>query len=291
MRFILQDDVYDELPPDWDDLVQEAKEYVEEHVEKAKAAAQKNGVSGSALDDVCLAARHEAINKKASLWAAAGKALRAASHEKCWYCEIDDKRSDKPIDHFRPKNSVAEDKSHPGYTWLAFEWENFRLSCTFCNSRRRDVEGGTLGGKSNHFPVITPPVHARTPNDPKDRPMLLDPVCDEDTMLITFHLNGLAKPAKDDPLTKARVGKSIELYHLDQIGLVRKRKRLAVDIQRHVTMGDDAAAAHDDDTFRYHKKEIIKRARAKAELSSAARVYLTKYRDRRWVEELVTRDL
>ena len=63
------------------------------------------------------------------------------------------------------------------------------------------------------------------------------------------------------------------------------------DIQRHVKMGDVAAAAQDDENFRFHKKEIIKRARAKAELSSAARVYLTKYRDRRWVEELVTRDL
>lgn len=291
MRFILQDDVYEELPPEWDDLVQEAQEFVEECVAKAKAAAQKKGITGNTLDDICLAARHEAINKRASVWAAASKALRAASYDKCWYCEIDGKRSDKPIDHFRPKNSVAEDKTHPGYTWLAFEWENFRLSCTFCNSRRRDVEGGTLGGKSNHFPIIAPPTHARTSLDPKDRPMLLDPVCDEDTRLITFHLNGQAKPAKEDALTKTRVGKSIELYHLDQVGLVRKRKRLAVDLQRHVKLGDIAVAAKDDDTFRFHKKEIIKRARAKAELSSAARVYLAKYRDRPWVEELVTRDL
>ena len=291
MRFILQDDVFEELPPEWDDLVEEATKFVEKRVAEVKAAAKKKGVSGSALVAVCLAARHEAINKKAAVWAAAGEALRLASHDKCWYCEIIENRSDKPVDHFRPKNSVAEDKSHPGYTWLAFEWQNFRLSCTFCNSRRRDVKGGTLGGKSNHFPVIAPPAHSRTPNEPSDRPMLLDPVCDEDTRSITFHLNGYPKPAKDDALTKARVTKSVELYHLDQIGLVRKRKRLASDIQRHVKMGDVAAAAQHDENFRFHKKEIIKRARAKAELSSAARVYLTKYRDRRWVEELVTRDL
>jgi hypothetical protein len=158
MRFILQEDVYDYLPDDWQERVDEAADYVEKKVATAKKDAVARGIGGAEIDALCLQARHKAINAKSSVWRAAGTALRRASHDKCWYCETRENRSDKPVDHFRPKNSVIEDDTHPGYTWLAFDWTNLRLSCTFCNSKRRDLEGGTEGGKQDHFPIIPPPL-------------------------------------------------------------------------------------------------------------------------------------
>jgi uncharacterized protein (TIGR02646 family) len=291
MRFIIQSDVQEHLPDDWDEIVSTALTYVEKKVEAARAKATANGKRGHELEADCLAALHDAINAKASVWRKAADALSKASHGKCWYCESKPERSDMPVDHFRPKNSVVEDATHPGYTWLAFEWKNFRLSCTFCNSKRRDLETGTTGGKQDHFPILRPPDHSRQKNDPLDRPKLLDPVDDEDTKLITFLANGFPHPANDDPVTVDRVEASIDLYHLKQAALVRKRKMLAVEIEEHVSQAEKAIAMGDNENRRYHRTQIIMKARAKAPFSAAAKVYLGAYRDRPWVAQLLERDL
>src|SRR5882724_5509637 len=169
MRFILQDDVHDRLPPHWNELVENANGYVERKVTTAREEALVAGRSTAEAESLALKARHQAINKKSSVWRAAEEALRLASYNKCWYCESLQERSDKPVDHFRPKNNVIEAKGHPGYWWLAFDWKNYRYSCTYCNSKRRDVDGGTEGGKQDHFPILPPPQHARSATDPQDR--------------------------------------------------------------------------------------------------------------------------
>ncbi len=290
MRFILQDDVCCCLPSDWKKIVEEAERFVEGKVTAAKDEAESKGKTGSELNVICLEARHKAINLKSSVWSAAKEALREASHDKCWYCETKQDRSDMSVDHFRPKNSVIEEDTHPGYTWLAFDWKNFRLSCTFCNCRRRDI-GGTEGGKQDHFPIIPPPSYAHSKSDPCERSKLLDPVNVDDTKLLTFLPDGSPHPAKSDQMTIDRVEASIELYHLKQIALVRKRKQLAIDIEEHVLKGDDAKAGGNESNYLYHKKELIKKVRAQAEFSTAARLYLRAYRDRLWVKELLDRDL
>jgi len=291
MRFIIQDDVHEQLPPNWDKEVLKAEEYVESNVIEAKVEAEAKGITGVELDDICLKARHSAINTKSAVWRAAYEALSSASHGKCWYCESKQDRSDKPVDHFRPKNSVAEDSTHPGYTWLAFDWRNFRLSCTFCNSKRRDKDTGQIGGKQNHFPIIPPPSHSRSLAATPDRPKLLDPVNDDDTKLLTFHWNGFPSPVNNNVLVVDRVEASIELYNLKQTSLVRRRKQLAAEINEHVSLGDEAERTNNTTNFRFCKKEIIKKVRAQAELSAAARIYLGAYRDRTWVAEIFSRDL
>ena len=288
MRFILQDDVYDNLPATWNDLVSKATAYVERKVKDASATAVAAGELPAKIEEAIVEARSKAINAKSDVWRAAEPAIQKASHGKCWYCESRQDRSDMPVDHFRPKNSVSEAVGHPGYFWLAFDWTNFRYSCTYCNSRRRDVVSGTEGGKQDHFPIIPPPPHARCETDPKDRAKLLDPTNDSDTKLLTFLANGFPRSAKRDPASVDRVNESIRLYHLDHHALVRKRKRIADDISQHVNA---ASAAGNDIDYRFHKKEIIKRVRADAECSSAARVYLQVHRAHAFVEEILGRDL
>src|SRR3954447_3584099 len=97
--------------------------------------------------------RATVINKGGDVWRDAGRAAARLTAGRCWYCDMRQVRSDMPVDHFRPKGRVAEEKSHPGYWWLAFDWKNFRYSCTFCNSRRVDVDSGSEGGKQDHFPL------------------------------------------------------------------------------------------------------------------------------------------
>ena len=99
------------------------------------------------------------------------------SDDKCWYCESKQIRLDRHVDHYRPKNSVAECADHPGYWWLAFRSYNYRYSCTYCNSRRVDQRSGQAGGKADHFPLRDESRRAFSPDDPIDdeQPTLLDP--------------------------------------------------------------------------------------------------------------------
>lgn len=293
MRYILNEDVELDLPHDWDDRVADARKFVEEKGAAARAAAVAKGATAEEADRAALKALHEALNKRSSVWALASHALMKASDSKCWYCEKREDRSDKPIDHFRPKGRVHGAQGHPGYWWKAFDWRNLRLSCTYCNSRRRDVENGHLGGKQDHFPVIEPPSRQQTEGDPEDRPLLLDPLVDEDTKQLTFLTNGFTAPTDKDEKSEAhaRALCSVKLYHLDLTSLVRERKQLAIDIRELVRAGQKAETAGDKEGRRVAKRELIKKARHRAELSTAARIYLGAYKIHPWVQEIFDRDL
>src|SRR6187549_2661841 len=74
------------------------------------------------------------------------------SNNKCWYTESAIGSSDFEVDHFRPKNKA---KNHDkkvikpnGYWWIAYDWENFRLTGALANKRRRDrlKEGAEVKG-------------------------------------------------------------------------------------------------------------------------------------------------
>ena len=91
--------------------------------------------------------------------------LKNVFHNKCAYCETRIDRFYGDAEHYRPKGAVKyrvrvadidEEKTaraereagvlrdHPGYFWLAYNWQNLVPSCSFCNSGE---------GKQNQFPV------------------------------------------------------------------------------------------------------------------------------------------
>ncbi len=293
MKYILADDVELDLPQDWDDRVADARRFVDDRAAAARSQALAEGATAEEADRAALKALHEAVNSRSAVWALASAALAKASESKCWYCEKREDRSDKPVDHFRPKGRVHGANGHPGYWWKAFDWRNLRLSCTYCNSRRRDVETGHIGGKQDYFPVIEPPPRQHAEGDPEDRPELLDPLVDEDTKQLTFLTNGFPAPANEDVTSEsnARARCSIKLYHLDHSSLVRERKQIAMDIRELVKEGQKAVANGDREARSRVKKALIRKARHKAELSTAARVYLGAYKSHPWVQEIFDRDL
>ncbi len=106
--------------------------------------------------------------------------LKGTQHNKCCYCE--NRTSPGRIDHFRPKGRVRQHKAgeeiHPGYYWLAYEWDNLVLACEDCNNK-----------KSDYFPLKEPEQRARNHLDPisRESPLLLNPYVDPDPSLhITF---------------------------------------------------------------------------------------------------------
>jgi uncharacterized protein (TIGR02646 family) len=98
-----------------------------------------------------------------------------AFHGKCGYCEFPIKDSQHgEVEHFRPKAKVTNEKDeviadHPGYHWLAYDWQNLLISCIKCNqlSKRKF-------GKGCRFPVVNK--YAYTPGMiNQEKPLLINP--------------------------------------------------------------------------------------------------------------------
>jgi hypothetical protein len=79
-------------------------------------------------------------------------------HGKCAYCEVNITAGFVgDAEHYRPKGAVEEivngrlvpvsdsGRAHPGYYWLAYDWENLIPACTNCN---------TINGKRTRFPIM-----------------------------------------------------------------------------------------------------------------------------------------
>ncbi len=111
---------------------------------------------------------------------------------KCAYCEQQIARDQYgDIDHYRPKKGVTdendrvinitvngEERSHPGYYWLAYEWTNMLPSCQFCNRPFSGRTGDETLGKRNRFPVVSG--HAIEPGEEKqEEPLLINPTVDD----------------------------------------------------------------------------------------------------------------
>lgn len=157
--------------------------------------------------------------------------LMQMSHGKCWYSEARDIVSVWHVDHFRPKGDVRTDggETRPGYWWLAFKLENYRLAGPVMNSPRRDHLDGELLGKWDRFPLAEGSFVARRKehDETLETPILLDPCRKGDWALITFDESGKPIPNCDEDefgFTRAKV--SIQLLHLDFDPLNEERRRV-----------------------------------------------------------------
>ena len=189
--------------------------------------------------------RSSEIKNKSQIWAELKSSLGELSRKKCWYCETKQERSDMQVDHFRPKSRVGEEgcENHPGYWWLAFEWENLRYSCTYCNSIRRDAETDMTGGKADRFPLRDEAERCWTPDDslPEEQPVLLDPTVRTDPDLLWFDEDGSAHPkylenAAPWPYRRAR--ESIDIYHLNHSDLKEARQAICNTCTKTIIEGD-----------------------------------------------------
>ncbi len=129
------------------------------------------------------------------------------------------------------------------YWWLAFDYRNYRFACTYCNSRRKDKEFGTAGGKQQEFPLARDGVRASGPDDDikAERPLLLDPCEFDDPPILWFDESGLPninpRQGRGEHV-KLRVKHSTTLYHLDHSFLVTARREKFLEITQMCADGD-----------------------------------------------------
>lgn len=233
MRYVDIDEL--EFPSDWESKADKALTDLRKEIENAELAAQLSG------KDVELA-RKEAIKQgldkksRKNIWKDLSENLGKLTGYKCWYSESRNSGSDKDVDHFRPKGSVAEDQTHEGYWWLAFEWKNYRYSCKWCNQRRVDTVHNTDGGKWDHFPLGEGSFRAKTEADDyedEDDIDLLDPTHPNEWRLLTFRPDGYPIPTQAEGVREHdRAKASIFFYHLDRHEFVIDRRELCKQIRR-----------------------------------------------------------
>ena len=220
------------------------------------------------------------LHQRQRIWRDMAIALARLSNSKCWYSESQNPTSDKNVDHFRPKASVADDPLHEGYWWLAFHSANYRYASQWCNQRRHDRINGTSGGKADIFPLQEGSFRASQETDDirSERPLLLDPINPEDCRLLTFRTDGRPVPtAQPGTFAHERAQVSIDAYHLHCHPLVTERRAVAARIERVVKTIDLAVpklASNDVRTiYQLQLKELLCLINHNAAYSAAALAY------------------
>lgn len=198
-------------------------------------------------------------------------------HDKCWYTEAQEAVSAYHVDHYRPKGRVTDvgrTNPEPGYWWLAFKWENYRICGQLINVKKNDV-----------FPLISG--HRATADKPGslklEAPALLDPTTD-DARLISFEMDedgcrAVPMPGADDE-DCARVETTIEVIGLNRLDrLNRKRADVWEECREQLTSFE--AASQEPPALKQIQRALVvaelkKRLRYERELSSVAEACIRK---------------
>lgn len=178
------------------------------------------------------------------------EALEQLFHGKCAYCEskyISTQKMD--VEHYRPKGRVNECPEHPGYWWLALEWDNLLPSCIDCNRRRGQKSAALLAdgtvipfeetesmGKECAFPVFGL-YRAQNSQDNfnQEIPLLINPCEHNPDDHLSWHISNQQMPIL---LAKSMQGQldprgvnSIEIMGLNRLGLVNERAAVLQQVE------------------------------------------------------------
>ncbi len=229
--------------------------------------------------------RRKILDKHDSVWKELKDVLASWSYGKCWYSELRELGSDYHVDHFRPKGRVKNDgeAERDGYWWLAFDWLNYRLAVSWCNSKHRDRADGEATGKADQFPLKpgTSPISIGGDVE-AESPVLLDPTRERDVLLLDFDETGLPVPSAAG-WNAERVMATRRILHLDAERMVDARRQVWRDCMRRLRKADEAINApatlhtvQHDKTAEDLIEEICQMLRPDAELSAVAHACVLK---------------
>ncbi|MEZ9864704.1 hypothetical protein AB4353_16140 [Vibrio breoganii] len=186
------------------------------------------------------------IDKNGDRWTALRAEFWRFGDHKCWYSEAPVNEQCGQIEHFRPKkrlHGLEKGSKHQGYWWLAFDWENYRLSSQVCNIRVTDYLSGKKVGKGSYFPLRDEGKRAASEGEEKfEDNVLLDPCNNRDVRLISFctesgkplptieQARGGVELTDDEKWKKYRAEQTIDYFHLDEGSWNTDRKDLMDEV-------------------------------------------------------------
>jgi len=223
-------------------------------------------------------------------WSPIKTYLEKMSRRKCWYTESKNPGFPNEVEHFRPKGQVVENDIIKHWYWfLAFNPDNYRLSCQFPNRLNVNLLLGETGGKGDKFPLIDEHRYATTRFRRKDeQPILLDPCNENDVNLLNFNPDGrptVSALFQHDQIARERVEKSNLLLNLDYPTFNEERETLYNEIRDIVTEGDE----HSTNTalIASLSDRLNRLMHEDSAYSKASECYIRCFRDREWVEALI----
>jgi uncharacterized protein (TIGR02646 family) len=195
------------------------------------------------------------------------KALMLAQHNKCCYCESKlPPTSYGDVEHYRPKGAVrqiaGQHEEHPGYYWLAYDWNNLLVSCAFCNTRH----------KRNLFPLVDNNARVRSHHDNIDseQPLLVNPAIEDPRDHIYFR--------GDAPVPRTEIGRlTIQLLGLRNTNLDEARRKCPDELQTYQAIIEKAKHSDDPEWQPLKEKALQKLAaavRPDAEYSAMAQDFI-----------------
>lgn len=240
----------------------------------------------NALDAITdIEMRRAYIQENASKWAAVREYLSGMSYDKCWYSEARESVSRYQVDHYRPHGRAKQALKTfaNGYSWLAFDVNNFRLAGVLCNTVNQEYADSTVG-KGDWFPLLDPTTRASLVERDcgKESPILLDPIDPEDPGKLIFNNDGTVGPDPNlQPAEQASVRKAIEYLGLSQSQLNRARRKTWRDCGKKVIMYNRIAkkpkghrTLEESETLSDLAKELMIMSKASSEFAAVARCCL-----------------
>jgi len=190
------------------------------------------------------------------------------------------------VDHFRPHGSVKQAErlfAAAGYSWLAFELENFRLAGQLCNTVNAEYSQKSVG-KGTWFPLKYPKKRASLNRRliRNEVPLLLDPTVDSDIAKIIFKDDGSVSPAPNLSEADAKnVDIAVRCLGLSQSALDRNRcevwKACSSAIQRYSMMVrkiDQGLTAEETKVMEEAIGELVNRSKSDSPFTAVARCCL-----------------
>lgn len=260
---------------DWDTVPDEVKAALRQATEELDALAD-------------LEQRKAYINANRDKWAAVRAYLSGMSYGKCWYSEAREAVSRYQVDHFRPhgRSKQAAKQYSEGYSWLAFDIENFRLAGVLCNTVNQEFSEDSVG-KGDWFPLIDPARRAtlQSRDTGQETPVLLDPTDPDDPYKLRFDEHGNVTPDPDmEPEHQAAVEEAIVCLGLRQSRLNSRRRAVLRRAARAAVRYKDVARIHiglrtarDAANLNEARAELLAMSAPTAEFAAAVRCLLVAY--------------
>jgi hypothetical protein len=239
-------------------------------------------------------ARKSFIAENSEKWAALREFLSNMSHHKCWYSEARECVSRYQVDHFRPhgRSKQAEKEYANGYSWLAFEPDNFRLAGVLCNTVNREHSEKSVG-KGDWFPLIDATKRATLASRSyaDESPILLDPIDPSEPYDLTFNDDGKPAPVPHlEEAEKSRIRLAICYLGLDQSLLNNARRNTWRDCVRKIVKYGRVAGKRKGDRTREEvstmgelASELIAMSKAESQFSAVTRSCLVANRLDRFI--------
>lgn len=257
---------------DWSAVPEEIKEALKTAADELDAIADPQ-------------ARKAYIAGKSSAWTAVRDYLSGMSSNKCWYSEARESVSRYQVDHFRPHGRAkqAAKTYQAGYSWLAFDLDNFRLAGMLCNTVNKEYSAESVG-KGDWFPLLDPSKRATllARSAVSETPILLDPTDPDDPGKLWFNEDGNVVPDPDlDDDMKSCVETAIQCLGLRQsilngqrVRVMRSARRAVIRYKRADKIPRGSRSESDKATLDEARAELLAMSAPSAEFSAAVRCCL-----------------